>query len=197
MKWRRVLSGLIVVLILGAGSAWAENAQTESIKGRLGITARVGAISTASSDSLDPEPSLVVGGGVIFGVTDILAIEADVVHAPDVKFYNTAGKLKTTDVSVGLQIRNRMDEFTAYLGIGADALLIDADNNGTSVDVDTVYGGHIRGGADFFFTRNVALNVDLRGSFFPPTDLRQEGAKVATYDPVSFIGTVGIRFFLY
>ena len=193
MKWRRVLSGLIVMLTLGTGSAQAENAGSESIKGRLGITGRIGAVSTASSDSLDPEPSFVAGGGLIYGLTNILAVEADVAYAPNVQFYNVGGKINTTDISVGLQIRNRTGGYTAYLGIGGDVLLIDSDSN---IDVDTQYGGHVRGGVDIFVTRDVALNIDLRGSFFPPTDFHVAGVKVATYDPLSFIGTVGVRYFL-
>ena len=35
-----------------------------------------------------------------------------------------------------------------------------------------------------------------RHSFFPQTDFRVSGVKVATYDPLGFIGTVGVRYFL-
>ncbi len=190
MKWHRALPGLIFVLIVGTGSAYA--AEPPSIKGRLGITARGGAIYTSSTASLGVEPSYVLGGGLIYGITHILAVEADVAHAPNIQFNNVNGNLSTTDVSVGLQIRNRADEFTAYLGIGGDALLIDAQN----VDADTQYGGHVRAGVDYFFNKDWAFNVDAKGVFFATTDLRQGGIPVAKYDPTGFIGTIGVRFFL-
>ncbi len=200
MKRHGFLAGLVVMLIAVTGTAWAEGTQSESIKGRLGITGRVGGqIPAKESDSfmLQPESSFAAGGGLIFGITDMLAIEADVAHMPNIEFNNTPAKLHTTDVSIGLQLRNRIDNLTGYLGIGADVLFGSGDFNGTSLDMDTTYGGHIRGGADYFLTRNVALNLDLRGSFFPNIDITRGGVTVAEYNPVCFIGTVGVRVFLY
>lgn len=187
---------IVFMIILTAGTVGSAGA--ESIKGRLGATGRLGFI-VPSDEPADAQSGFAGGGGLIFGITDILAAEADVVYASNIEFNNAQGEIRQTDVAVGLQVRNNVPDskLTAYLGAGLDILFINnAENLGQKLDSDPAFGGHIRGGADYFLTRQLALNLDLRGSFFPDVHLTNGGTTVV-YDPISFIGMAGVRVFFY
>ena len=104
------------------------------------------------------------------------------------------------DTSLGLQLRNNLDDtdMSVYLGAGVDALFIEADDiSGFKADVDTVYGGHVNVGRDYFVAKNVALNLDLRGAFFPDADITVASRTIATYQPISFVGLFGVRWFFW
>ena len=197
MKRSAVIAVLMVLFSMCAGSVSAEG-----IGKRLGLTGQVG-FSIPSQSDLNIDSAFVGGGGLIYGFNDILAIEAHVAYAPafDVSRGNAyLTTLHTVDTSLGLQIRNNISEsdLSVYLGGGVDVLFVDADDvAGLKADVDTVVGGHVNVGADYFITKNVALNMDLRGAFFPDTDITVAGRSVATYQPISFIGLFGVRYFLW
>lgn len=190
------------------------NVGADSIKGRLGITGQVGfivpsdgeltpALTPASGVSkLNIDSGFVGGGGLIYGIGDNFAVEAHVAYAPtlDVKYTDVKiTKLNTIDASLGFQIRsNLLDEkhITAYLGGGVDVLFANVDDiGGYNFDISTVVGGHVNGGGDYFITKNLALNLDLRGVFFPDANVKTMGTKVATYDPISFMALFGVRWF--
>lgn len=207
-KWTGLFA--VTLLALAAGSADAE-----SIEGRLGITGQLGFATAAKSsysrdfatsnalqdDVLRPDATFAGGGGLIFGLRRNLALEAGALYlAP--RDYKNAGRkaleIENTDVSLGLQLRNDIsDDMAAYLGGGVDVLLTWVrDVNGNKGDADTVVGGHVNVGGDYFVTKRIALNFDLRGLIFPEADLKSGGATVAEYDPISFVGLFGVRFFL-
>lgn len=101
-------------------------------------------------------------------------------------------------MSLGVQVRNNVSEdLAAYLGGGIDLVLSDVkDPNGNKGDAQTVVGGHLNMGGDYFITKRMALNFDLRGIFFPESDLKAGGVTVARYNPTSFVGLFGVKFFL-
>lgn len=199
----------MTLLVLASGTAHAAG-----IDGRLGITGQLGFTAAAKSsytrefvranglsdDALRPEAAFVGGGGLIFGLTRNLALEAGALYLAN--DYDNSGakalRITAADVSLGLQLRNNVsEELAAYLGCGVDVLLSDVeDANGNEGDAETVVGGHVNVGGDYFVTRRIALNFDLRGLLFPEADLKSGGVTVARYNPVSFVGLVGVRFFL-
>jgi outer membrane protein len=62
--------------------------------------------------------------------------------------------------------------------------------------VDTTVGVHLKGGADYFVSRQVALSAEARLVLAPDTDVTDRfGARTGSFDPTSFSGTVGIRYF--
>lgn len=208
-KWTVLLQALIL-LTLAAGSADAA-----SIAGRLGITAQLGFASPADSsftegfvranslrdDKLEPGSAFIGGGGLIFGLTPNLALEAAAHYQPSIEYGNSGVKaleISSTNVSLGLQLRNNVSpDLAAYLGAGFDVLLSEVeDPDGNQGDADTVVGGHVHMGGDYFVSPSIALNLDLRGVIFPEADLKSGGGTVARYSPTSFIGLVGVRFFL-
>lgn len=209
MKYR---IGLVVgtLLALASANAWAGN-----IDGRLGLTGQIGYADSATSrytpdfvtshallsDTLKPDATFAGGAGFIFGLTRNLALEAGALYlAP--RDYKSSGRkafeIENADVSVGLQLRNNVSEdMAAYLGGGVDVLFTSVkDASGNKGDADTVVGGHISAGGDYFVAKNIALNLELRGLIFPDADLKSGGAPVAAYDPITFVALIGVRLFL-
>lgn len=207
-KWTLVLAITLFAVTSG-------NADAESIAGRFGITGQLGFATVATSsysrdfvatnslqdDQLRSNSTFAGGGGLIWGLTRNVAVEAGVLYlAP--RDYQNAGlkamEIENVDVSLGLQLRNNVSEdIAAYLGGGVDVLLSSVkDFNRNKGSADTVVGGHVNVGGDYFVSRHVALNLDLRGMIFPEVNLKSGGMTVAEYDPISFVGLIGVRFFL-
>jgi outer membrane protein len=184
------------------------NAEAEMIAGRLGIGGNVGfnlptdsKLNDSIGTKLKADGNFAAGGSLIYGITDILAIEAEVTYVPNTDFNNSGQKvfeMETIIPSIGLQIRNNLFEehVSAYLGGGVDFLFASPkDNAGNTADVDTIVGGHVHGGGDYFISRNLALNLDLRGIFFGNADIKVGGTTIAKYDPICFVATVGLKWF--
>ncbi len=212
---------LMIGTILLAASVGA--AEAESIKGRLGITGQVGfmvpsnseydpnfinavtvATGTTLPSQLKVDTNFAGGGGLIYGLTDNLALEAHVIYTPELDVKNSAGvkvlQLDTTNASLGIQLRNNVadSDLAAYIGAGVDVLVSNVqDASGVDGKVSTVVGGHVNAGGDYFMTKHWALNLDLRGVFFPDADIKgNNGIKVAQYNPISFVALFGVRFFI-
>lgn len=210
MRRISILIALAIVLV-------ATSAMAESIKGRLGITGQFGfivpndskltsnfaAATNQASDKLKADAAFTFGGGLIFGVTDHWALEAHVLHTPTIDYNNVSDikvmKVTTTDASLGVQFRNNVaNDVTVYLGGGVDVLFNSVkDASGNEGDIDTVVGGHANAGVDYFLTRYLALNIDIRGVLAPEADIKAGGIPVAKYDPTGYTGLVGLRWFIY
>jgi len=200
MKKLIVLACLATTISMTAGTAMAD-----SIKGRLGVTGRVGFINPADNTA-DPTPGfpnnktdvgLVAGGGLIFGIDDHIALELEVTRA---SFGSETGDFGVTNVSFGGQYRFALQQrqLVPYIGVGLDILSTDYDENGGArSDVETKVGGHVSGGVDFFLQRNLALTAEAKLVVAPDARItdRQSGAPAGDFDPSSFSTTVGIRFF--
>ena len=193
---RTAISCTLCLLLLLTSTCWAE-----SIKGRLGLTGKVGAIvpvrdSDIKGVNFETDAGFAGGGGLIYGFTDNLAAEFDVTHAPslDANIAGTkAGEAQFTDISLGLQFRIMPGQrLVPYVGAGGDAIKGDIENS----TLDWTYGGHVNAGVDVFLNKSIALNLDLRGVFAAKSDIKQNGVTVGKFDPMSFVGTVGIRLFL-
>lgn len=226
---------LIVVGMIAAFTMLTGTAMADSIKGRFGVTGRLGFVvpsdgklgtvvtefgtATPTDDKVKNSTSFAGGGGFIYGITDNLAVEMDVTHAASFKAENVGvhlADISTTNVLLGLQYRFIPEsKFVPYLGTGLDILVNDSDDkpftsggaNVTSKSkIDTVVGGHISAGADYFLTKQIALNADFRGVFAPEADVKTTGtitaggisipfSQTSKYDPISFTGLFGVRFF--
>jgi outer membrane protein len=190
--------------------------QADSIKGRLGVTGRLGLMvpSDIQYTTMTPYailPSLIVGeiennkakaetafvggGGFIYGVTDNIAVETDVTHTPQIDYSGqNALEITTTNVSLGFQYRFLPEHLLVpYLGGGVDFIISDGkDQAGYALNVDTVVGGHANAGADFFVTKRVALNADFRAILAPNANISAQtsspaGFFVSEYNPISFV----------
>lgn len=188
---------VMLCLLLIAGTAAAE-----SIKGKLGVTGRLGFVIPSNSevgwyDDVETDPGFHGGGGLIFGVSDNLALEFEATH----HWFDADGGLEfsTTGLSLGVQYRFNnpsLGKLVPYVGGGVDLLMSDAsDAFGGSADVDTVPGAHANGGIDYFITKQLALNADVKVVIAPDADIKDLGIKVGSFDPTSFATTIGFRFF--
>jgi outer membrane protein len=199
---------LVFFIAVMISAMLACTAGAESIKGRLGISGKVGVnvpsgseLNDSTSTKVKSDSGFATGGGLVFGITNNLAIEADVTYVPTMDFTLNGQKqfeIETVIPSIGLQLRSNLleDNLSVYLGGGADLLIANAkDTAGNTADVDTKVGGHINGGGDYFMTKNLALNLDLRGIFFGKADIKAGGTTFARFDPVTFVATVGVKWF--
>lgn len=188
---------VMLCLLLAAGTAAAD-----SIKGRIGVTGRLGFVVPSESDTslygdIETDVGFHGGGGLIYGIGDNLALEFDVMH----HWFdaNYGSEFSTTDISFGVQYRFSnlpMHQLVPYVGGGVDILVSDSsDWTGLEGDVDTVPGAHANGGIDYFILKQLALNADLKIVVAPDADIKFRGVKVGDYDPTSFAATVGFRFF--
>lgn len=197
MKKLIVLSCLAASVALASGTAMAE-----SIKGRVGVTGRLGFQIPADNEAEfgwgnnKTDTGFVGGGGLIYGLDSNWAGEFDIAHST---FDSDTGDFGVTDFSLGAQYRFRVPEnrrLTPYVGGGLDILVADYDPwDGASLDVDTAVGVHLNGGADYFVTGNLALNAEAKFVFAPDTDITYQGVHTGDFDPSSFSGTVGVRYF--
>ncbi|ABB33727.1 outer membrane protein, putative [Geobacter metallireducens RCH3] len=197
---RLVTVAWIVVAVAGlSGTALAD-----SIKGKLGVTGRLGVYLPAESDfddrKLETDVGFIGGGGVIYGITDNIAAEIDVTHT---EFGSNRvsgldeGDFEVVNVSLGGQYRFLLPQskFVPYAGGGLDILLIDYTRpSGTKAHVDTGVGVHVNGGVDYFVTRQLVLNAEVKGVIAPEVDMTAEG-RPGNFDPSGVAGTVGVRFF--
>ncbi|MEI6609132.1 MAG: OmpA family protein [Deltaproteobacteria bacterium] len=224
---KKIMLFATAVSLLLAGTAMAD-----SIEGKVGITARGGASYVFNSEFTDegiaanpgvnkdikPGVGWTGGGGLMYGITENLAVTFDVIYLQTtLKMSDAAQEYKfatgkTVDFSLGAQWRFiPKSRFVPYIGAGFDVLWnkLDIDdefrNNrggvaGSSLDTATTFGGHLSAGADFFITPNIALNAEVRGLYSTKGDITLKEAgnpdnKIAKYNPSNISGFLGIRFF--
>ncbi len=202
MKKLLVLVCAVSCMLLTTGVAMAD-----SINGRVGLTGRFGILVPADSEwgygygTIEADPGFIGGGGLIFGLPNNFALELDVTHASfegdDWSGYTN--DFDTTNISFGMQYRFAnlpVRQLVPYVGAGIDVLLNDLkDDAGYKYDVETVVGGHVSGGVDYFLARNFALTAEMRAVFAPEADIKYNGYRLGKYDPTSFSTTFGFRVF--
>ena len=174
----------------------------DSIRGKLGVTGRIGFLNPADNNAEflnnnRTDTGLVAGVGLIYGIDDHIALELDVTRAT---FGSDTGDFGVTNFSFGGQYRFALQQrqLVPYIGVGLDILATDYDENfGARSDVDTTVGGHISGGIDYFLQKQFALTAEVKAVVAPDTKItdRQNGNNAGDFDPSSFSTTVGIRFF--
>ena len=192
------LTCLALALALGTGTALAD-----SIKGRIGVTGRLGFYLPSDSDfdnlKLESQAGFLGGGGLIYGITDNLAAEVDVTHTEyDVELVsgNDQGDFEITNIAMGVQYRFLIPQpkLVPYAGGGLDILINDYNRPG-GADVDATVGVHLCGGIDYFVTKHFVLNAEVRGIVAPEVDIDTPSGRSGNFDPSGVAGTVGIRVF--
>lgn len=194
-----------IVFSVTALSLIAVNALADSIAGRLGVTGRVGGALPLKDDFVkgtsDTNAGFAAGGGLIYGFSDLVAADVEVLHMPQhdvsangVKTYEAA----ITDVALGVQFRFLTGKkLVPYIGLGPDFITADLRHvNGTGYNLDWTYGGHVNIGFDWFITPGIALTTDVRGVYAADGDVLRGSVKVSEYRPQWFQGTVGVRLML-
>jgi len=192
---------LAATVSLTSGAAMAD-----SIKGRVGITGKIGLLIPANSELGDKrvktDAGFVGGGGFLFGIDDHIAAEIDVTRTEfgsDFPISGNAGDFGITDVSIGGQYRFDVTnkKLIPYVGAGLDILLSDYnDHSGIRHDVDTTVGIHISGGVDYFILKQLALTAEVKALTALDADIKNNTGKQGNFDPSSISGTVGVRFFI-
>ncbi len=203
MKRSLVFCCAVFSLLLTSGGAMA----ADSINGRLGVTGRIGFLVPTDSElfdrpsNLDTDVGFVGGGGIIYGINKNVAVELDVTHTSFDANQGSfgVGSFNTTNISLGGQYRFvdiPVQKLVPYVGAGLDILVNNFDfSAGGSADVDTVAGGHVSGGVDYFILKQVALNAELKGVLAPNADIKLRGEKIGNYDPTNLSMTFGVRYF--
>lgn len=192
MKKLVILACLATTVTMTATSALAGN-----IKGRLGATGKIGFVIPADNNvddrNNDTNSGVIGGAGLIYGINDNFAAEFDVTRSV---FGSDGGDFDVTNFSFGGQYRFALPQtqFVPYVGAGVDILVNDFDpNDGASADVDTTVGIHASAGVDYFITKQLALTAETKLVVAPDADIT--GSHRGEFDPTSFSGTVGLRYF--
>lgn len=195
---KKVLLGLMIVVL---PAITATVASAENLAGKLGVSGRIGFIVPADSDwegsgPLSSSTGFIGGGGIIYGATRNVALEADITHASYDLYLEPSyrdGTADVTNISLGGQWRFATKRpLTPYVGGGVSILITDY----TYADVDTTAGLYLKGGVDYFVTPRFALNAELKGVISPSADMRDHlSAQHGSFDPSSFSGLFGVRYF--
>lgn len=191
MKKILVLLCATATLSLAAGSALAD-----SIKGRLGVTGKIGFSIPADGDfgpnnsSTDTDNGFIGGAGVIYGLDNTIAVEAEITRST---YGSNIGDFDVTDLSLGAQYRFALiqPQLVPYLGVGLDFLMIDADGGR---DVDNTFGIHAKAGADYFLMKQLALTAEAKLLIAPDADINGPTGN-GNFDPINFSTTFGARYF--
>src|SRR5512133_520491 len=195
MKRTIIAVVLIIVCSLASNSAIAANENmSDNIKGRLGVTGKLGFLVPADSDAVSAgvvvgrghrDTGFIGGGGFIFGFTDRIAAEFDITHSSFGTDSDT--NFDTTNISMGVQYRCPhvpVKHLVPYAGAGLDILLNGADNG---LDVDNAIGVHVKVGVDYFVMKQLALTSEIKGIIAANSDITTPGGnKVGEFDPDSF-----------
>ncbi|QWV96922.1 porin family protein [Geomonas nitrogeniifigens] len=202
MTITRALKQISTLAILAGTLSLASGvAMAETIKGRVGVSGRIGFQVPADNEAEfgwgnnKTDTGLVGGGGLIYGIDGNWAAEVDLSHS---SFDSDTGDFGVSDISLGAQYRFRVPDrkVVPYLGAGLDILITDYDPyDGASLDVDTCLGAHVKGGVDYFVTRDLALTAEAKFVLAPDTDITYQGLHTGDFDPSSFSGTIGVRYF--
>lgn len=199
------MRNLLILAVVSIFTLVTSTAMADSIAGRLGVTARVGATLPLKDDFIkgtsDTNAGGAVGGGLIYGFSEHVAADVEVLHMPQldvqangVKTYEAA----ITDVSLGVQFRFfTMNKLVPYVGLGPDFITADLKHvNGAGYKLDWTFGGHVNLGFDWFITPGIAMSTDVRGVYASDGDVLSGSTKVSEYRPQWFQGTVGVRLML-
>ena len=195
MKKLIVLACLASTVAMTTGTAMADN-----IKGRLGVTGKIGVLIPADNDGdgfqNNTDAGFIGGAGLIYGITDHFAADVDLTRT---SFDSQAGEFETTNLSLGGQYRFALanQQLVPYVGAGLDILFNDYDrNDGERREVDTTVGVHASAGIDYFILKQLALSAEAKLVLAPDTDITNgSGQRTGEFDPSSFATTVGIRYF--
>lgn len=201
----RILVTTILALVLASGIACAE-----SIAGKFGITGKGGVVvplrdrfisSSTITGNAEGQSDFAGAGGFIYGIGEHLALEIEALRVPNMDIEIAGSKAyeaSFTDLSLGLQYRfSPQGRLVPVLGAGADFVKGDLDSTtGAGYSLDWTVGGHANAGLDYFITPGIALALDFRGIYTTRGDINLGDVKVGKYDPLSFVGTLGVRLFL-
>lgn len=192
-----IFAALLALVSMVPGVAMADN-----IKGRFGVTGKVGFIIPSDNEAEfgfgtnNTDAGLVVGGGLLYGIDDHFAAELDVTNS---YFDSEFGDFDVTDISFGGQYRftNMRDRrLVPYLGAGLDIISTDYDPDfGGRRHVDTTWGVHVSGGVDYFVEKHVALTAEAKAVLAPDADITEDGFHSGDFDPSNFSTAIGVRFF--
>jgi outer membrane protein len=190
---------LTALLTASAGNAMARN-----INGKFGVTGQIGFLIPSDSDfedlKLETDAGFNIGGGVIYGIDRNWAAEIGVTRTEfgsNLVSGGNMGDFEVVNVSLGGQYRFEVSQanLTPYAGVGLDILISDYSHPIDSTNVDTTVGIHLSGGVDYFLARNVALNAECKLVIAPDTTIDGPGGISGNFDPSSFSGMFGVRFF--
>ena len=198
MKKLIALACLATTFSLSAGTAMADN-----IKGRFGVTGRIGLLAPADNDAEfsnnrtnKTDRGFIGGGGVIYGIDDSFAADLEVTRS---SFGSDTGDFGVTNVSLGGQYRFSLTEnrqLIPYAGAGLDLLVTDYDpHNRTRRDVDKTVGVHVSGGVDYFLRGDFALTAEARIVAASDTDISDGSGRSGDFDPSNFSSSFGVRYF--
>ena len=196
-KMKKIIISACLTTIIAMSAA---TAMADSIRGKVGISGKIGFMNPADNESdffkNKTDSGTIAAVGLLYGLDDHIALE---VEASRTEFGSETGDFGVTNISLGGQYRFGISprQLVPFIGVGLDVLASNYDpNNGVSSDVDSTVGVHISGGIDFFLQKNLALSAEAKLVAAPEVKIKEwDGYHSGNFDPSSFSTTVGIRYF--
>lgn len=186
---------LVLVCATAAFSLATGTAIADSIKGKIGVTGKIGLLFPSDGD-IGPfknktDAGFIGGGGFIYGIDNNFAAEIDITRS---EFNSDFGDFGVTNITLGAQYRFVLNppQLVPYVGAGIDFLMSDADRGR---DVDTTVGVHASGGIDYFLMKQLALTAEAKLVVAPDADINGPSGERGNFDPTSFSTTFGVRYF--
>ncbi len=186
---------LILVCAAATFSLVTGTAIAESIKGKIGVTGKIGVVIPSDNDigpyKNETDAGFIGGGGFIYGIDNNFAAEIDITRS---MFDSDFGDFGVTNVTLGAQYRFVINQpqLVPYLGAGLDILMTDAEHGR---EVDTTVGVHFSGGIDYFIMKQLALTAEAKVVVAPDADIKGPSGKQGNFDPTSLSATFGVRYF--
>lgn len=196
-----------LLLLLAAG-----NVSAEDMKGKFGLTLHGGFNVPMNGElsstlglrdtTIDTDVGLIIGGGILYGITKNFALDLELLYSESEGKYLgfEIVKFSTVDLALGGSYHfDLASKWAPYLGVGVDVLINSAEPSGilsglTSPDAQTTFGGHLKAGVDYFFTKNFALNAEMKALVSGSSEVTVTGGTLGDYQPTSFSGLFGFRF---
>lgn len=186
---------LVLVCATATFSLATGTAIADSIKGKIGVTGKIGLLFPSDGD-IGPfknktDAGFIGGGGFIYGIDNNFAAEIDITRS---EFNSDFGDFGVTNITLGAQYRFVLNppQLVPYVGAGLDFLMSDADRGR---DVDTTVGVHASGGIDYFLMKQLALTAEAKLVVAPDADINGPSGERGNFDPTAFSTTFGVRYF--
>ena len=164
------------------------------VGGRAGVGVRIGSYSPSKSKVGN---DTVIEGQVGYAITSTLLTVVSVGHTSPGISDSIAEDADLTYFSLTFEMRGDLNpNFAMYIGFGPSLLMKTYKLEGHSNRNDTVVGGNVSLGMDYFVMKDLALNIDLKYlAAFTETKTQIGGVDETLPNLDGFILGAGVKYF--
>jgi len=193
---KKTLGLFIVVCFITLLSVSSSSAQVMAEK-RIGIGGRLGYM-VPMKDNL--KSAFVYEGLLDYGVSNVFVTELSYGYSKPDLVYDNFGEAKIRYINLSFQLRGEPEPyFGLYLGVGPTLFFngYRADSaEAQDVHAKDTFGIHVDFGFDYFITKNLVLNLDVKWLWFEYEYQRDLEGCTDELDAQSWVSGVGLKWFI-